>query len=282
MRGQILSATTGRSGIVLDDNGSRYTFVSDEWRNVSVRAEPGMTVEFIPQGSMATDVRSTAVPTNYAPPAPAATNYQPAPPAPAATNYQAAPPPAPAAANYQAAPPPPPPPPAPGQAWSGGSNPYPPPGQTGWTPPNQQAYAQPAPQAHYWHEITTIPENLKTKKNLHGFMLILLGPFWGLIAPWFFGYRHAWAFFLFTLIAIPILAAPAAIPLILAWMISVVIGVVYLAGSDEKFIKWLHYRRAHSVCVFNNKNEKHCITRDCLRLHSENPAKCTTGGCGRM
>ncbi len=144
MRGQILSASTDRSGIVLDDNGARYTFVSDEWRNVSVRAEPGMTVEFIPQGSMATNIQPAAIPTNSAPPAPAATNYRPAAPAPAATNYQPAAP-APAAANYQAAPPPPPPPPAPRQAWSGGSNPYPPPGQTGWNPTVQQS----APSANY-------------------------------------------------------------------------------------------------------------------------------------
>ena len=58
LEGQILNvAATRNQGIVLGDDGLRYTFTVHDWGNNSVRAVPGMRVEFTARDSFATDIR---------------------------------------------------------------------------------------------------------------------------------------------------------------------------------------------------------------------------------
>ena len=60
LQGQILNAAvTGNQGVILGDDGLRYTFTPREWRNNSVKAVAGMRVEYTAQGNFATDVRVT-------------------------------------------------------------------------------------------------------------------------------------------------------------------------------------------------------------------------------
>lgn len=57
MQGQILGASvTSNQGLILGDDGARYTFVPGGWHDASVKAEAGMRVEFSPQGAAAVDV----------------------------------------------------------------------------------------------------------------------------------------------------------------------------------------------------------------------------------
>ena len=157
MRGQILSTSTGNSGIVLDENGARYTFVPAEWRGESVYAHPGMVVEFIPQGSMATNIQLAVVQTDNTSAASAEADYNWSDPA------------------------------ARQQTWPDGSDPYGPTNQEDWTQTRQSAYTQPAPRPLYWKDITSIPENLKTKKNWVGWAMIVTGPIGRLmVVPLFF------------------------------------------------------------------------------------------------
>ena len=73
MQGQIIdAAVASNQGMILGDDGARYTFNSGGWRDASVKAVAGMRVEFSPQGPMAMEVvviraaspaRSCATPT---------------------------------------------------------------------------------------------------------------------------------------------------------------------------------------------------------------------------
>ncbi len=57
MQGQILNtAVASNQGMILGDDGARYTFNPGGWRDGSVRAVAGMRVEFSPQGAWAMDV----------------------------------------------------------------------------------------------------------------------------------------------------------------------------------------------------------------------------------
>ena len=55
MQGVILSAGTAQ-GIILDDDGARYTFTPLGWRNDAVRPEAGMRVDFEARGSHAVGI----------------------------------------------------------------------------------------------------------------------------------------------------------------------------------------------------------------------------------
>lgn len=57
MQGIILSASvTGNQGLILGDDGSRYTFTSRSWQDYSAKAFAGMRVEFKDEGAFATNV----------------------------------------------------------------------------------------------------------------------------------------------------------------------------------------------------------------------------------
>ena len=57
MQGQILSvAVTSNQGLILGDDGRRYTFTPRNWRDSSVKAVTGMRVEFMGEGAFAANV----------------------------------------------------------------------------------------------------------------------------------------------------------------------------------------------------------------------------------
>ena len=57
MRGRILGASaTGNQGVILGDDGVRYTFTAQDWRDNTVAAAAGMTVEFDGNGSFAANI----------------------------------------------------------------------------------------------------------------------------------------------------------------------------------------------------------------------------------
>ena len=57
MQGQILSvAVTSNQGLILGDDGRRYTFTPRNWRDSSVKAMTGMRVEFMGEGAFAANV----------------------------------------------------------------------------------------------------------------------------------------------------------------------------------------------------------------------------------
>lgn len=58
MRGVILSAGSAQ-GLVLGDDGVRYTFISSSWQDSTLKARPGIRVDFTEQGAYATNVRVT-------------------------------------------------------------------------------------------------------------------------------------------------------------------------------------------------------------------------------
>ena len=65
--GQILNvAATRNQGIILGDDGLRYTFTVRDWGDNSVRAVPGMRVAYTAQDGFATDVRITQAAPNTA------------------------------------------------------------------------------------------------------------------------------------------------------------------------------------------------------------------------
>ncbi len=58
MQGSILSVgSTGNQGIILGDDGTRYTFIPGGWMDGSVQATAGMNVDFQPVGSQAASIR---------------------------------------------------------------------------------------------------------------------------------------------------------------------------------------------------------------------------------
>ena len=219
MRGQILNATAGNRGIILGENGSRYTFTPDEWGNSSFDAVPGMQVEFGVRGHLATDVRSLD---------PAPTYEAPSPPLAPSPPISHAPPPQ---APHPYTPPQPPPlPRGPEPLRSALQHPVAAPG------------VSPSPRAGYpmsWRDITSLPEHVKRRKNCTGWMLILLGPISFFFLPVYLetpGCR--WWHFLLGLIAFPWLS--------ILWPVWVGIGVHTLIQSDEEWIKNMHTSREHT------------------------------------
>ena len=55
MQGVILNAGSAQT-LILGDDGVRYTFTQNEWRNDDLDPEFGMRVDFEARGSEATDI----------------------------------------------------------------------------------------------------------------------------------------------------------------------------------------------------------------------------------
>ncbi len=56
MKGQILNySVQTNTGVITTDDGHRYTFTGDQWRDNSVPAR-GMLVDFVAEGTFATDI----------------------------------------------------------------------------------------------------------------------------------------------------------------------------------------------------------------------------------
>ncbi len=249
MQGQIIdAAVASNQGMILGDDGARYTFNSGGWRDASVKAVAGMRVEFSPQGPMAMEV----------------------------VVIRAAPQPVPA-----------PPPPAPAPAYPVAPQPTPqlpptPARQPSYPPRASQIPQQPRPAANF---VPTWPK-AKDNKTAMGILLIFLGPFASFIFM-LLGWMKPSDYVRQLLSQIVVLAATvvyiaialsASIDDLEAFAVGGVIimlgyllyglsfvikGIVLLAKSEEDFNRERHYYHDH---LFQNEAPGYCLTSVCRSM----------------
>lgn len=96
----------------------------------------------------------------------------------------------------------------------------------------------------------------KKSKVVVGLLYIFLGPIGSLISFFYIGVRTDAVGILFligTLLTFPIQ--------ILLWPLYIILGIVLLCISDERFDKGVHIRRDHKNW---NKKLEHCLTGECF------------------
>ncbi len=242
MQGQILSATgAGNQGVILGEDGARYTFTPQDWRAGSERAVSGMKVEFSGQGSFATDVivtQGATYPATVQPPPPGASMpsnqavIPQSPPSGAATptNPVVIPQPPPAAPMVPVQP----------------------------APRNPVRYNQPGRRSQprentYTFAVPNAPRERKSKAVV-GLLTIFLGPLGALIAHIYIGTKSVW------MMIFAVFGAIFPLTYIL-WPIYIIAGIVCLCVSDKTFDNHVHILREHNG---SDKHVKNCLTGECL------------------
>ena len=296
MQGQILNASAvSNQGVILGDDGARYTFTPRDWQGGSMKAAAGMRVDFEDQSSYAAYVRPiqgaphpsaapafppavTAAPINPVPP------VQPSPPAPTAPINPVPPvqpsPPTPTA-PINPAPPVQPSPPTP----TAPVNPVPPvqpsppaptaPGSPAAPVPVQRGAYDRAP--HMPPAAPNVPRERKSKVAV-GLMYILLPQPLGMtIAYLYIGARFHASLIVVLIILWCMGIITAFIFSLLLWPITMIIGIVLLCRSDESFDRLVHVLRDHKN---GNSKIENCLTGECLRLVNMPPVGRASGGPG--
>ena len=245
MRGQILdAAVTSNRGLILGDDGARYTFAPAGWRDNSVKAAMGMRVEFSPHGAAAMDVSVIQ----------SAPQPVPAPPPP----FQAPAYPAPSQPPPQPAPPQTSQVPLPDRA----SQPLP-------QRPDSTVPAIPVSRTPMPHS-TFVPRfpRAEESKSTVALLLIFLGPLGLCISIFYMKSRpEEW-------IPILVITVPAIVYLSMSnnWVLLAVtyigfliVGILLLMMSQEKWNRNRHFSRDHTYNFLGapRKEPDHCRTGVC-------------------
>ena len=216
MHGQILYvAATINQGVILGDDGARYTFTPMEWQDNSVKAVSGMRVEYKAQDPYAEDVRVIQGAT-----------YSSAPVSDSLQSYQG-----------KSIPIPPPQIPSPSPTTSVPSAATVLTDHRGQTSSNPE-FRQPV--------VPNTPRDEKSKEAV-GLLLILLGPIGAIIVSFYIGSRRKYGRLVVGIIFFPLL--------LLYWPIYIIVGIVFILKSDKWFAKAIHYERSHGGFPFIDKRK---------------------------
>lgn len=205
MQGRILGASaTANQGVILGDDGVRYSFNPNDWRNNAVMASTGMRVEFRQQGVFAKEVYTVG--DSIVPPPPQPVHV--APPTPVTPRAFASPWPATQATRpFDPVPTPRPARPRPPQ------------------PKSRRSLATPDART----------EALELRRN--GALLLFLGP----IGAFIFYFKVGTQMTMGTVVLLAVILVTIPFQYIFAYPAYIIIAAVILAMGDRKIDEYAHY-----------------------------------------
>ena len=239
-QGQVLGVS-GDGGVILGDDGVRFTFTSGDWRDFSAAAASGMRVEFSAAAPYATEVVVLEMPPQYA--APQAGASQPG----AAQGYSGQ-------QAYGGSSPDPGFGPVGGQQQAGGgsygaSNPGSGYGSVG----GQQQTGGGSYGASSGHQYSVpITPYKDVSKGTVALMCIFLGPIAPALVSFYVGNHDKVCILVGNILFLPVF--------VVLWPLFVIVGICWLLISDETVDQRVHFMRYHPTkCWSGQEKSDNCL-----------------------